>query len=78
MFVEPMVEALKNAGPDLTREKFIAEMEKLNGFKGIGPNVTYKPFDASDMYSRQGTAQTFIMQCLPGGKAKRLTEWTDF
>jgi branched-chain amino acid transport system substrate-binding protein len=78
LFVEPMVEALKNAGPDLTREKFIAEMEKIRNFKGIGPTVSYKPFDASDRDSRQGAAQTFLVKCLAGGKAEKLTEWTDF
>ena len=78
LFVEPMVEALKNAGRDLTREKFIAEMEKIKDFKGVGPKVSFKPFDVNDMYSRQGTSQTFLIQCLAGGKAKKLTEWTDF
>jgi branched-chain amino acid transport system substrate-binding protein len=78
LFVEPMVEALKNAGPDLTREKFMAEMEKLKDFKGIGPTISYKPFDANDMYSRQGGNQTFLVKCLAGGKAEKLTEWTDF
>ena len=41
------VEALKRAGRDLTREKFIAEMEKLRNFKtGVlaGP-VTFTPQD---------------------------------
>lgn len=77
-FVEPMVEALKNAGRDLTRPKFILEMEKLKNFKGIGPTVSYKPFDANDMYSRQGTKQTLLVQCMEGGKAKKLTDWIDY
>ena len=77
LFVEPMIEALKNVGPDLTREKFIAEMEKIKGFKGVGPEVNFKPFDKNDMYSRQGTSQTFLVQCLAEGKGKKLTEWMD-
>lgn len=77
VFTEPMIEALKNAGPDLTREKFVAELEKIKGFKGIGPEVNYGPFDPNDMYCRQGTRQTFLVQCLAGGKAKKLTEWMD-
>ncbi len=77
LFVEPMIEALKNAGPDLTREKFITEMEKIKGFKSIGPEVTFKPFDKNDMYCRQGTSQTFLVQCLAEGKAKQLTQWMD-
>ena len=75
IFVEPMIAALKNVGPDLTREKFVTEMEKLTGFKGIGPEVNFKPFDPDDMYCRQGTRQTFLVQCLAGGKAKKLTDW---
>jgi len=75
IFIEPMIAALKNAGPELTREKFVAEMEKITGFKGIGPEVNFKPFDPDDMYSRQGTRQTFLVQCLADGKAKKLTDW---
>ncbi len=77
-FVEPMVEALKNSGRDLTRDNFIAEMEKLKNFKGVGPTVTYKPFDANDMYSRQGASQTMLVKCLAGGKAEKLTDWIDY
>ncbi|OGR15283.1 MAG: ABC transporter substrate-binding protein [Desulfobacula sp. GWF2_41_7] len=77
LFVEPMIEALKNTGPDLTREKFVTEMEKIKGFRGIGPEVNFKPYNKNDMYSRQGASQTFLVQCLAGGKAKKLTEWMD-
>ncbi|MFO7913696.1 MAG: ABC transporter substrate-binding protein, partial [Desulfotignum sp.] len=61
--------------PDLTREKFVAEMEKIKGFKGVGPEVNFKPFDPEDMYSRQGTRQTFLVKCLADGKAEKLTDW---
>lgn len=77
IFTEPMIQALKNAGPDLTREKFITEMENLKGFKGIGPEVSFKPYDKNDMYSRQGTRQTFLIQCMPDGSSKKLTGWLD-
>jgi hypothetical protein len=77
LFVEPMVEALKNTGRDLTRERFVAEMEKIRGFKGIGPEVNFKPFDPQDMFSRQGTRQTLLIQCLKEGGTKRLTDWQD-
>lgn len=75
LFAEPMIQALKNAGPDLTRDTFITEMEKIRGFKGIGPEINFKPFDPNDIYSRQGTSQSFIVQCLAGGKSKKLTDW---
>jgi len=77
IFTEPMIEGLKKAGRDLTRESFIAAMEQINGFKGIGPEVSYKPYNKNDMYSRQGASQTFLVQCLAGGKAKKLTDWMD-
>jgi branched-chain amino acid transport system substrate-binding protein len=77
-FVEPMVEALKNVGPDLTREKFIAEMEKLKNFKGVGPTISYKPFDVNDIYCRQGSSQTLLVQCMEDGTAKKLTDWVDY
>ena len=75
LFTEPMIEGLKKTGRDLTRENFINAMEQIKGFKGIGPEVNYKPFNKNDMYSRQGASQTFLVQCLAGGKAKKLTDW---
>jgi ABC-type branched-subunit amino acid transport system substrate-binding protein len=77
IFSEPMIEALKNVGRDLTRENFITAMERISGFRGIGPEVNFKPYKKNDMYSRQGTSQTFLVKCLAGGKAEKLTEWMD-
>ena len=45
LFVEPLVEALKRAGRDLTREKLVYELENLKGFKGIGGEVSYDIFN---------------------------------
>ncbi|MCP4721112.1 MAG: ABC transporter substrate-binding protein, partial [Desulfobacteraceae bacterium] len=75
IFTEPMIEAMKNAGRNLTRESFVSEMEKIKGFKGIGPTISYKPFDVNDMYCRQGGSETIIVQCLADGKTKKLTNW---
>lgn len=75
VFTEPMIEGLKRTGRDLTRENFITAMEGIKGFKGIGPEISYKPFNKNDMYSRQGGSETFLVQCLAGGKAKKLTDW---
>ncbi len=75
IFTEPMIEAMKNAGRNLTRESFVSEMEKIKGFKGIGPTISYKPFDVNDMYCRQGGSETIIVQCLAEGKTKKLTNW---
>jgi ABC-type branched-subunit amino acid transport system substrate-binding protein len=75
IFAEPLVEAIKRCGPELTREKLIQELEGLTDFRGIGPKVSYKPFDANDPMSRQGTQETLLVQCLADGKAKKLTDW---
>ena len=75
VFTEPMIEGLRRTGRDLTRENFITAMEGIKGFKGIGPEISYKPFNKNDMYSRQGGSETFLVQCLAGGKAKKLTDW---
>ena len=77
IFAEPMIEGLKNAGTNLTREGFVTAMERIKGFKGIGPEVNFKPYSKNDIYSRQGTSQTFLVQCLDNGKAKKLTKWMD-
>ena len=37
MFAEPLVEAIKRCGRDLTRERLVKELEGLKNFKGIGP-----------------------------------------
>ena len=74
---EPLVEALKRSGRDLTRERLVQELEGLQGFKGISGAITYKPFNASDPSTRQGQKQMFLVECLDGGKAKMLTDWMD-
>lgn len=64
------VEALKRAGRDLTREKFIAEMEKLHNFKtGVlaGP-VTFTPED------HQG-AKTSAVATFVDGKPTLFRSW---
>jgi len=76
LFAEPLVEAIKRCGKNLTRERLVVELEGLRNFKGIGPVVNYKPFDPNDPASRQGTNTTFLVECLQGGKAKKLTNWT--
>jgi ABC-type branched-subunit amino acid transport system substrate-binding protein len=76
-FAEPMVEAIRRCGQDLTRERFVQEMEGLQDFKGISGKISYKPFVAGDMSCRQGQTQTFLVECLADGSAKRLTDWAN-
>jgi ABC-type branched-subunit amino acid transport system substrate-binding protein len=74
-FVEPMVEGLKKAGRNLTRETFVTAMEGVQGFKGIFGKIDYSKFDAKDIFSRQGQKEVFISQCMDEGKSKQLTDW---
>jgi len=76
-FVEPMVEGLKRAGRDLTRERFVKEMEGIRNFKGIFGRIDYSPFEPSDVYSRQGQKEVFLSQCMDGGMSKILTDWME-
>ncbi len=68
-FVEPMVEAFRRCGKDLTVENFVKAMDSIKDFQGIGPKNTFGP------NKRQGTRSSFIGKCVEGGKSVRLTEW---
>ncbi|WP_051184632.1 ABC transporter substrate-binding protein [Desulfatiglans anilini] len=74
-FVEPMVEGIKRCGRDLTRERFVKEMEGIQNFKGIFGQIAYKPYDRNDPMSRQGQKEVFLSQCLANGESKQLTNW---
>jgi branched-chain amino acid transport system substrate-binding protein len=71
MFAEPFVEALKNVGPDLDREKLVEALEKINKWNGgIGHDVTFGPGQ------RQGQKSVFISKC-ENGKAVKIRDWID-
>jgi branched-chain amino acid transport system substrate-binding protein len=76
-FVEPMVEGLKRCGKDLTRERFVKEMEGIKNFKGIFGRIDYSAFEPSDVYSRQGQKEVFLSQCMADAKSKSLTGWME-
>ena len=69
LFVEPMVEALKRCGRDLTAENFVKAMESIKDFQGIGPKMNFGP------NKRQGARSSFIGKCAEEGKAVRFTDW---
>lgn len=73
--IEPMVEALKRCGRDLTREKFVKEMEGIKNFKGVMGTISFKPFNPADPASRLGTNQVFLVKCMEGGQYEKLTDW---
>ncbi|MBW2623379.1 MAG: ABC transporter substrate-binding protein [Deltaproteobacteria bacterium] len=68
-FAEPLVEGLRRAGRDLTREKFITAMESLKGWRGTMARTTFSPT------RRQGSREFFFAEALEGGKAKRTSDW---
>jgi len=71
-FVEPMVEGLRRAGRDLTREKFIKAMESIKGYKGVLGNVSFGPGE------RQGQRAVFLARTdETGKKVIQLTPWTE-
>jgi ABC-type branched-subunit amino acid transport system substrate-binding protein len=76
-FVEPMIEGLRRAGRDLTRERFVKEMEGIRDFKGVLGRIDYAPFEPSDVYSRQGQKEVFLVECLDNGGYKQLTDWME-
>lgn len=76
-FVEPMVEGIRRAGRDLTRERFVKEMEGITNFKGALGRIDYAPFEPSDVYSRQGQKEVFLVECLDNGGFKKLTDWME-
>ena len=76
LFVEPLVEGLKRAGRNLTREGLVTAMESIKGFRGIGGEISYDIFNPNNAYaSRGGMKDVFIIQCMEGGKAKKLSDW---
>jgi ABC-type branched-subunit amino acid transport system substrate-binding protein len=76
LFAEPLVEGIKRCGKDLTRERLVKEMEGIKDFQGIGGKISYAPLDLAEPYeSRQGQKEIFLVKCLDGGKAEKLTDW---
>jgi ABC-type branched-subunit amino acid transport system substrate-binding protein len=69
LFAEPMVEAFKRCGRDLTADSFVKAMESIKDFQGIGPKVTFGP------NQRQGTRSVFIAKCGDGGKLIPISDW---
>jgi len=69
LFIEPMVEAFRRCGRDLTVDNFIEAMESIKDFQGIGPKMTFGP------NKRQGSRSFFTAKCTEGGNAEKLSGW---
>ena len=68
-FVEPMVQGLRLAGRDLTRESFVTAMESIKDFKGIQGKVSFSPTE------RQGQKAVFVARTDDKGNVIQLTDW---
>ncbi|WP_028316282.1 ABC transporter substrate-binding protein [Desulfatibacillum aliphaticivorans] len=74
-FAEPLVEALHRCGRDLTRERLVEELEKLQYFRGVMGRISFAPFDPNDPMCRQGQTEVFIAKCVEDGDMVQLTDW---
>jgi branched-chain amino acid transport system substrate-binding protein len=74
---EPFVEAIKRAGRDLTRERLLEELEKMEKFQGVFGRITYGPFDPNDPLTRIGQQELFLHQCTADGGSRLLTDWIE-
>lgn len=69
LFAEPLVEAIKAAGPELTREKVIENLEKMKDWDGgISHKVTFGPDN------RQGVKYIYLAKC-KDGKMEKISDW---
>lgn len=61
-FAEPLFEAIKRVGPNLSKDAVLRELNKMKNFKGVGPSITWSPND------HQGVYETRIIKCGPNGE----------
>ena len=69
-FAEPLVEALKLVGPNLSTEACIEKLNTFKDWKGLGGTITWTK------NRHQGTDSVQIHKCGPGGKSILLQDWT--
>lgn len=69
IYAEPLVEALRRVGPNLSTEAVISELEKFDNWKGIGAPITW----TADQ--RQGVDSIQIAKCGPNGSHILLQDW---
>ena len=69
MFAEPLVEALKRVGKNLSTEATLKALNSMKDFQGIGPKVTWTPTQ------HQGTDSILIQKCGPNSSYILLQDW---
>jgi len=70
LFAEPLVEAIKKAGPKLSTEAVLKQLNSMKKFQGIGPVVNWSP------NVHQGTDSVMIQRCGPNSTYITLADWT--
>lgn len=68
-FLEPLLEGLRRAGPDVTKERFVAAMESIQDWDGeLLRGISFGPG------RRQGLNRIFLARMV-NGKPEPLTDW---
>jgi len=70
LFTEPLIDALKRVGKNLSTEAALKALNSTKNFQGIGPKVNWTA------HQHQGTDSIQIWQCGPGGSTIVLQDWT--
>ncbi len=70
LFAEPLIDALKRAGKNLSTEAALKALNSTKNFQGIGPKVNW----TADQH--QGTDSIQIWKCGPGGSTIVMQDWT--
>ncbi len=70
MFTEPLMDALKRVGKNLSVEATVNALNSTKNFQGIGPKITWSAAQ------HQGTDSVQIWKCGPNGSINMLQDWT--
>ena len=70
LFADPIVEALKKVGRNLSTEALLKALNSIKDYQTIGPRITWTP------KQHQGTDSVMIQKCGPGASYIMLQDWT--
>jgi branched-chain amino acid transport system substrate-binding protein len=70
LFAEPLVEALKRVGPNLSTDACLAALNSIKGWRGIGPEITWSA------EQHQGSDSVQIFKCGPKSSYVLLQDFT--
>ena len=69
LFAEPLIEALKKVGRNLSTEATLKALNSMKDFQGIGPKITWTEKE------HQGTDSVMIQKCGPNATYITLQSW---